>query len=95
MAQPEERFPVFLEKAVLFPDGTSYELLKPLTNFRSCHDGTPAEARIVFTCRRTDQNSVQQRHQNGDLGEDQFVMKVKVQYLENSSPTQPKALTKG
>jgi hypothetical protein len=63
--------PNYLNKVVVFPDGSSYELLKPLATYRSCHDGTPAEARIVLTCRRTDNDSSSQ---------DEYVMKIKIQY---------------
>jgi len=59
-------------KVVDFPEGESYELLQPLTNFRHCQDGTPAEARIVFICRQLGSHSQQP-------SKDEFVMKIKVQ----------------
>ncbi|OQV09065.1 hypothetical protein CLAIMM_13243 [Cladophialophora immunda] len=62
--------PRYLDKVVDFADGNSYELLKPLATYRSCHDGTPAEARIVLTCRRLNENS---------SSEDEYVMKIKIQ----------------
>jgi hypothetical protein len=65
--------PAFLAKVVDFSEGISYELLQPLTNFRHCHDGTPAEARIVFLCRQLGPDSQQPSN-------NEFVMKIKVQY---------------
>jgi hypothetical protein len=65
----------FLTKVVDFPEhGASYELLEPLTNYRVCHDGTPAEARIVFTCRQSVPDSQQNHH-----GDEEYIMKIKVQ----------------
>ncbi|OAL25066.1 hypothetical protein AYO22_04943 [Fonsecaea multimorphosa] len=61
--------PSYLDKVVEFADGNAYELLKPLATYRSCHDGTPAEARIVLTCRR--------RHGNSS-SEDEYVIKIKI-----------------
>ncbi|KIW91979.1 uncharacterized protein Z519_06961 [Cladophialophora bantiana CBS 173.52] len=62
--------PGYLDKIVDFADGNAYELLKPLATYRSCHDGTPAEARIVLTCRRRE----------GDSSSlDEYVMKIKIQ----------------
>lgn len=49
--------PDFLDRIVDFPDGASYKLLDPLTDYRACHDGTPLEARIVYTCRRVDSDN--------------------------------------
>ena len=60
--------PEFLDKVVEFPDGARYELLQPLTDYRACHDGIPAEARILYICK--------------ELKSDQeYVVKVKVQYF--------------
>ncbi|ETN39082.1 uncharacterized protein HMPREF1541_05304 [Cyphellophora europaea CBS 101466] len=44
--------PPFLDHVIDFPDA-SYGLLEPITELRSCHDGVPAESRILFTCRQT------------------------------------------
>lgn len=67
-----EAVPSFIDKTVNFPDGSSFRLGKALTNYRSCHDGVPAEARMVFICtRNTDRAS--------DAMLEEFVMKVKVQ----------------
>lgn len=64
----------FLEKVVDFPDGVSYNLLRPLTDYRACHVGTPLEARILYMCRQSDSDSDQE-----------YVVKVKVQYFYLSS----------
>lgn len=61
-------------KVVDFPEGVSYELLQPLTNFRQCQDGTPSEARIVFICRQLWSHARQP-------SKDEFVVKIKVQYV--------------
>ncbi|KAK5087852.1 hypothetical protein LTS08_008375 [Lithohypha guttulata] len=69
MAGAEEPVPDFIEQTITFQDGQSFEILKPLTNYRSCHDGTPKEARMVFTCRRI----------SPDASTEEYVMKVKTQ----------------
>ena len=71
----------FLTKSTDFPGGVTYQLLQPLTNFKSCHDGTPAESRVVFSCRRLSSSS----QQNGDGGEE-YIMKVKVQIPTDLEP---------
>lgn len=60
--------PEFLDQVVVFPDGASYGLLCPITEYRTCHLGTPLEACIVYTCRKTD----------GESGLE-YVVKIKVQ----------------
>jgi hypothetical protein len=62
--------PNYIDKIISFADGSSYELLTPLATYRSCHDGTPAEARVVLTCRRTDGDSFPGA---------EYVMKIKIQ----------------
>ena len=75
MEDTEGQTLAFLTKKIYFPDHvTSYELLEPLTNYRVCHDGTPPEARIVFTCRRP----VADSQQNG-YSDEEYIMKIKVQ----------------
>ncbi|KAK4947921.1 hypothetical protein LTR10_013429 [Elasticomyces elasticus] len=61
--------PVYIDRVVDFPEGASYEITCPLTTFRHCHDGRPAEARMVFTCRQISQ---------GTASSAEYVMKVKV-----------------
>jgi len=63
--------PGYIDNIVKFPDGTSYQLLASLATYRSCHDGTPAEARIVLTCRPTEADS---------SSRNELVMKIKIQY---------------
>jgi hypothetical protein len=65
-----ERLPKFLSKSLNLQDET-YEILSPITELRSCHDGTPAESRILFLCRRTHPTN----------SEEELVLKVKVQYV--------------
>ena len=74
MGSVDETLPPLLAslKTVDFPDGTSYELLEPITSFRHCHDGSPREARIVYRCKRSKVESAQ-----GD--DEEFIMKLKVQ----------------
>jgi hypothetical protein len=72
--------PGYIDKIVKFTDGSSYELLKPLATYRSCHDGTPAEARIVLTCRRTEADT---------SSTDEYVVKIKIQYCELSASFSP------
>lgn len=67
-----EAIPSFIEKTVNFSDGSTFRLGRPLTNYRSCHDGVPAEARMVFICTRDNDRA------SGTTPEE-FVMKVKVQ----------------
>lgn len=45
--------PGFLPRTITFPNNTTWELISPITELRSCHDGVPAESRILFTCRQT------------------------------------------
>ena len=73
MGEVNGPFPDFLDREVDFPHGSRYVLLEPLTSLRECQDGTPAESRILFTCRKAKPESSQ------SLGEE-VVMKVKVQY---------------
>ena len=69
----------FLPRTIHFPNhnNTSYDLLKPLTNFKSCHDGTPPEARILFTCRPTSPIS---------SSPETCIVKIKVQIPTEADP---------
>ena len=60
--------PPFLDRIVDFGDA-SYELIHPITELRSCHDGHPAESRILFTCRQM----------TPEKGCQEAIMKIKVQ----------------
>ncbi|KAH6707921.1 hypothetical protein BKA61DRAFT_615956 [Leptodontidium sp. MPI-SDFR-AT-0119] len=59
-----------LEKVVTFEDGSRYERLKPVTNFRK-DDGV---ARILYLCRRASDELSQ-----GESVDETFIMKVKFQ----------------
>ena len=81
MGEIQGSIPAYIDSIVNFSAEESYELLQPLATFRHCHDGTPAEARMVFTCRRVENAS-----------SDEFVMKIKVQY--RPAPAQKAQLAK-
>lgn len=68
MNTDDKTVPDFIDRIVQFPDNKTFELTEPLTNFRSCHDGTPAESRMVFLANQIEPPSPEQ-----------FVVKVKVQ----------------
>lgn len=74
---PGPKLPSFVDRVVDFQDGISYELLKTLATYRSCQDGTPFEARMVFTCKQTSGSA---------LASEEFVMKIKVQYHRHDAP---------
>ncbi|KAL2065206.1 hypothetical protein VTL71DRAFT_2875 [Oculimacula yallundae] len=59
----------FLDKVQVFDDGSRYERLEPMTNFRK-DDGV---ARILYLCRREPDNA------SKTVQNEMFVMKVKVQ----------------
>ena len=74
----------FLSRTVNFPEDVSYELLNPLTNFKSCHDGTPVEARILFACRQSSSSGSTSQTVTND---DERIMKIKVQIPTTSNPS--------
>lgn len=70
MGSTNGTLPKFLDPTVDI-DGVTYEILDPVTELRSCHDGTPAESRILFTCRQT----------APEPKAEEAILKVKVQYV--------------
>lgn len=72
--------PNYIDEVIVFPSGAAYERLQPLTTFRQCHDGVPAEARMVFTCRRRkDDGEANGPAPPSDVDdEEEFVIKIKV-----------------
>jgi hypothetical protein len=70
----------FLDKTLTFPDGTSYQRLEPITDFRQCHGVTPPERRILFRCRRV-ASSEQASSPNcsSNENEKEYILKLKVQ----------------
>lgn len=65
----------FLDQVVEFPDGTQFERIHPITDYRR----DPGEARILYICKRAQANP---GSATGDTGRE-FVMKIKVQYVDN------------
>ena len=59
----------FLDEIVDFPDGSRFERLKPITDFRK----DPGEARILYMCKRIDP-------EEKSSSEELLVMKVKAQW---------------
>jgi len=72
----------FLDQKINFSDGTSYERLESITDFRQCHGVVPPERRILYRCRRLSPSSPHEDQQ-------QFIMKIKVQIPEPPDTTQP------
>lgn len=76
--QPDE----FLDTVIHFDDGTSYERLQPITDYRR----DPGEARILYICRKVsrgrDGAGVAPQTSEGE----EFVMKVKVQSVPSFTP---------
>jgi hypothetical protein len=93
----------FLDKTLTFPDGTSYQRLEPITDFRQCHGATPPERRILFRCRRVipprapSENDSSNDNNHGDNDndnkeeeeeeEEELILKIKVQIPDDPSTT--------
>ena len=87
----------FLDQTLTFPDGTSYQRLEPITDFRQCHGATPPERRILFRCRRINspekelspEHSANGNKHNDDNKEeeDEYILKIKVQIPDDPSST--------
>ena len=65
----------FLDKEITSSNGTSYERLDPITDFRQCHGVVPPERRILYCCRRL--SSAAPATPND--GQEECIMKIKVQ----------------
>lgn len=59
----------YLPESIDFADRTMYQRLQPITDVRQCHDGFPAEARVLFQCRRVQPTDDAER----------LILKVKIQ----------------
>ena len=59
----------FLDRTVDFPDGTCFEKMSPVTDFRK----DPGEARILYTCRLSSPDAQTRKSET-------FIMKVKAQW---------------
>jgi hypothetical protein len=68
----------FLPSTISLRNNITYTLLKPLTNFKSCHDGTPSEARILFTCRQSTAPA--------NTPDNELIVKIKVQIPTTANP---------
>lgn len=66
---PSIQVPTYIPETITFPGATVYRLLQPITELRSCHDGEPAESRIIFICHQISPNA----------SNDQHILKIKVQ----------------
>jgi len=66
----------FLDSIVSFPDGSTYERLRPITDYRR----DPGEARILFICKR---KCIHDSRSGIATSEDdrELIMKIKVQYV--------------
>ena len=84
-----DAIPPFLSPIIHFDDATSYELLKPITDLKGCHDGLPRESRIVFTCRRlpSPTQSPPSDHHPADT-QQELIIKIKVQRPDPAHATQ-------
>lgn len=71
ITEPSGKPEDFLERIVEFPDGTRFERLAAITDFRK----DPGEARILYLCRRKDP-STDLSNREGET----FVMKIKAQW---------------
>jgi hypothetical protein len=64
----------FLDQTIEFSDGTSFERLHSITDFRQCHGVVPPERRILYRCRRLSPPQT-----TTDQPDEQYILKVKVQ----------------
>jgi hypothetical protein len=88
----------FLDKTLTFPDGTSYQRLEPITDFRQCHGATPPERRILFRCRRVippggatsenDSSNGNNHDDDNDKEEEEYILKIKVQIPDDPNNSQ-------
>lgn len=65
---------MFLDRIVSFPNGSTYERLRPITDYRR----DPGEARILFTCRQQSDHGSGSSMTNAD-DDRELIMKVKIQ----------------
>jgi hypothetical protein len=85
----------FLDQTLTFPDGTSYQRLEPITDFRQCHGVTPPERRILFRCRRvvvSPEESISKAPSNNEKNnneeeEEEYILKIKVQIPDDPNTT--------
>jgi len=63
-----------LENPIAFPDGSIFERIRPIIDFRR----DPNEARILYLCRRLSNRSAVS---DENSGEEECIVKIKVQYV--------------
>lgn len=63
----------FLPKNITTSDGGVFQLKRAITDYRSCHDGSPKEARILFVCKQKQFEATE------------FIVKIKVQLPDAAS----------
>jgi hypothetical protein len=71
----------FLDQTIKFIDGTSFERLDPITDFRQCHGVIPPERRILYRCRRLTSSPAPHRED-----QEQYILKIKVQLPDIPDP---------
>jgi hypothetical protein len=75
----------FLDKTITLNNGTSFERLEPITDFRQCHGVTPPERRILYRCRRL---SPLTPPPSDDKEEETYILKLKIQ-IPDDTITEP------
>jgi hypothetical protein len=76
----------FLDLIIKSSDGTTFERLESITDFRQCHGVVPLERRILYRCRRLSSTPSSSASQCND--KDDYILKVKVQIPDpDSNPT--------
>jgi hypothetical protein len=76
----------FLDPIIKSSNGTSYERLDSITDFRQCHGVVPLERRILYRCRRLSTSPPPSASQCNDT--DEYILKIKVQIPDpDSNPT--------
>ena len=75
----------FLDRTIKFSNGTSFERLESITDYRQCHGVVPPERRILYRCRRLSPSAETSPHEDHD----QFIMKIKVQIPDSTDTNNP------
>lgn len=73
MAGTDALLPNYINPVVTFSAGSSYKAISNLASYRICHDGSPAEARVVLSCHEQRQGLSSETH------DETLILKIKVQ----------------